>query len=134
MLSDCYPAREPKHTHAAWPTALSSLSFAIITSGLGKSIHGVIVFVGLFYSGNGRRCCDRSFYIWGCCDRWVVILPLYSNSKLATVHSRVMVGGCSMEFEYNFLCQFACAVACRMPYTSILYICTALLQGHTNRF
>ena len=55
---------------------MPSLSFAIITSGLGKSIHGVIVFVGSFYSGNGRWCCDRSFYIWGCCNRWVVMLPI----------------------------------------------------------
>ena len=45
--------KEPKHAHAAWPTALPSLSFAIITSGLGKGIHGVIVFVGPFYSENG---------------------------------------------------------------------------------
>ena len=55
--------------------------FAIITSGLGKSIHGVIVFVGSFYSGNGRWCCDRWFYIWGCCNRRVVVVDgsLYSR-------------------------------------------------------
>ena len=41
-----------QNTHAAWPTVLPSLSFAIITSGLGKSIHGVIIFVG-------------SLYLWG---------------------------------------------------------------------
>ena len=50
------------------------------------------------------------------------------------IHSRVTVGGCSMEFEYNFLCHFACAVARRMPYTSILVTCTTSLQGHTKSF
>ena len=35
-----------KHAHAAWPTALPSLSFAIITSGLGKSIHGSLYLWG----------------------------------------------------------------------------------------
>ena len=35
-----------QNTHATWPTALPSLSFTIITSGLGKSICGVIVNMG----------------------------------------------------------------------------------------
>ena len=35
-----------------------------------------------------------------------------------------------MEFEYNFPHQFALAVAYRMPYTSVLSICTTSLQGH----
>ena len=43
---------ERKHAHTTWPTALPSLSFTIIVSGLGKSIHRVIVFLGSFYSGN----------------------------------------------------------------------------------
>ena len=47
------PGSQTTHTRA-WPTAMPSLSFAIITSGLGKSIYTVIVFVGSFYSGNGR--------------------------------------------------------------------------------
>ena len=55
-------------------------------------------------------------------------------SKFATVHSWVTVGGCSMEFEYNFLCQFARTVARRMPYISVLSICMASLQGHTKSF
>ena len=70
------PSGSQKHAHAAWPTAMPSLSFAIIMSGLGKRIHEVIVFVGLFYSGNERWCCDRSFYIWDCCNQWVVILSI----------------------------------------------------------
>ena len=60
---------------------------------------------------------------------------VWYNSKFATVHSRVTVGGCSMDFEYNFLCQFARAVAHTMLYISVLdSICTASLQGHTKRF
>ena len=43
---------ERKHAHTTWPTALPSLSFTIIVSGLGKSIHRVIIFLGSFYSGN----------------------------------------------------------------------------------
>ena len=39
-----------------------------------------------------------------------------------------------MEYEYKFLQQFARVVAHRMPYTSVLSICTTLLQGHTKRF
>ena len=56
------------------------------------------------------------------------------NSKFATVHTWVTVGGCSMEFEYNFLRQFVHAVARRMPYTSVLSICMTLLQGHVKNF
>ena len=52
----------------------------------------------------------------------------------ATVHSRVTVRGCSVEYEYKFLHQFARVVAHRMPYTSVLSIYTTLLQGHTKRF
>ena len=44
MPSHRYPAREPKHARATWPIALPLLSN--IVAGLGKSIHGVIVFVG----------------------------------------------------------------------------------------
>ena len=59
---------------------------------------------------------------------------VWHNSKLAKLHSRVRVGGCSMEFEYSFLHQFARAVTCRMPYISVLSICTASLQGHIKSF
>ena len=55
------------------------------------------------------------------------------NTNFATVHSRVTVGGCSVEYEYNLLLQFARVVAHRM-YTSVLSICTILLQGHTKFF
>ena len=45
-----YPAREPKiNTHTRHGQQHCQ-SFTIIASGLGKSIHGVIVIVGLFYS------------------------------------------------------------------------------------
>ena len=54
------------------------------------------------------------------------------NTNVATVHSRVTVGGCSVEYEYKLLRQFARVVAHRMPYTSILSICTTSLQGRTN--
>ena len=37
-----------------------------------------------------------------------------------------------MEFDYNFLRQFARAVAPRMPYISVLSIYTTALQGHTK--
>ena len=56
------------------------------------------------------------------------------NTNFAIVHSRVTVGGCSVEYEYKFLRQFARIVAHRMPYTSVLSICTTLLQGHTKHF
>ena len=65
-------------------------------------------------------------------ERHLVIVR--HNSKFATVHSRVTVSGCSIEFEYNFLRQFSHAVACRMPYISILSICMTSLQGHTKSF
>ena len=39
----------------------------MIIVGIGKIIHGVVV-LGRSYYG--------SFYIWGCCNRWVVILPI----------------------------------------------------------
>ena len=39
-----------------------------------------------------------------------------------------------LEYEYKRLCQFACAVAHRMLYTSVLSICTTSLQGHTKSF
>ena len=42
---------------------------------------------------------------------------VWHNSKFATVQNRVTVGGCSMVFEYNFLCQFSRAVARRMLFT-----------------
>ena len=45
-ISLLYPAREPKHAHTTWPTALPSLCFTIIASRQSKSIYGVIVFVG----------------------------------------------------------------------------------------
>ena len=64
----------------------------------------------------------------------VITVIVQHNSKFTTVHSWVTVGGCSMEFEYNFLRQFACAVACRMPYTNIISIYTTSLQGHTKSF
>ena len=41
------------------------------------------------------------------------------NTNFATVHSRVTVGGCSVECEYKHLGQFACIVTHRMPYSSI---------------
>ena len=56
------------------------------------------------------------------------------NTNLATVHSRVTVGGCSVEYEYKLLRQFARVVAHRMLYTSVLSIFTTSLQGHTKRF
>ena len=55
------------------------------------------------------------------------------NTNFATVHSRVTVGGCSMKYEYKFLRQFT-HVARRMPYTSVLSVCTTSLQGHTKSF
>ena len=39
------------------------------------------------------------------------------NTNFATVHSRVTVGGCSVEYEYKLSHQFAHVVAHRMPYT-----------------
>ena len=56
------------------------------------------------------------------------------SSNLVTVHSQVTVGGSSVEFEYNFLRQFARTVGCRVSYTSVLSICTTLLQGHMKGF
>ena len=56
------------------------------------------------------------------------------NTDFATVHSQVTEGGCSVEYEYKLLHQFAWAVAHRMPYTSILSICATSLQGHTKCF
>ena len=37
-----------------------------------------------------------------------------------------------MEYECKFLCQFARVAAHRMPYTSILSICTTLVLGHSS--
>ena len=37
-----------KNRSGTWPTALPSLGFTIIVSGLGRIIHGVIVFAGSF--------------------------------------------------------------------------------------
>ena len=54
------------------------------------------------------------------------------NTNFITVHSRVTVGSCLMEYKYKLLCQFAHAVAHRMLYTSILSIRMTLLHGHTN--
>ena len=45
-ISPLYPAREPKHAHATWPTVLPSLCFTIIASGQGKSIHGSLYLWG----------------------------------------------------------------------------------------
>ena len=45
-ISLLYPAREPKHAHATWPTVLPSLCFTIIASGQGKSIHGSLYLWG----------------------------------------------------------------------------------------
>ena len=42
-ISHRYPAREPKHAHAAWPTAMPLLSFA---AGLCKNIHGSLYLWG----------------------------------------------------------------------------------------
>ena len=53
------------------------------------------------------------------------------NTNFATVHGRVIVGGCSIKFERNFLRQFAHAVARRMQ---CLSICTTSLQGHMKGF
>ena len=36
---------------------------------------------------------------------------VWHNTNFATVHSRVIVGGCSVEYEYKFPCQFARIVA-----------------------
>ena len=54
------------------------------------------------------------------------------NTNFITVHSRVTVGSCLMEYKYKLLRQFAHAVAHRMLYTSILSICMTLLHGHMN--
>ena len=63
MLSHRYPAREPKHAHAAWPTALPSLSFAIITAGLGKGIHGSLYLWGRsIWEMSGKVLIGRSIY------------------------------------------------------------------------
>ena len=56
------------------------------------------------------------------------------NTNFTTVHNRVTVGGCSVEYEYKFLRQFGRVVAPRMPYTSVLSICMTSLQGHTKHF
>jgi len=68
---------DQQHCHRYVSQKLATcITTSLCKSGLGTSIHGVVVFLGSFYSGNGRWCCDRSFYIWGCCNRWVIILPI----------------------------------------------------------
>ena len=56
------------------------------------------------------------------------------NTKFATVHSQVIVGSCSVEYDYKLLHKFAHIVAHRMPYTSNLSFFPTLPQGHTKRF
>ena len=57
------------------------------------------------------------------------------DTNLATVYSQVTVGSCLVEYEYKLLCHLVCDhVLHRMLYTSILSICTTLLQGHTKLF
>ena len=52
---------------------------------------------------------------------------VWQSTNFATVQSRVTVGGSSVEYEYKFLCQFAHFIVHRMPYTSVLFICTTSL-------
>ena len=54
----------------------------------------------------------------------VTIRLVWHNTNFATVDSQVTVCGCSVEYEYKFLRQFAHVVAHRMPFTSVLSICT----------
>ena len=57
----------------------------------------------------------KSYQIFTTTSRYRSHLAIVQhNSNFATVHIRVTVGGCLMQFEYNFLCQFTCAVTRRI--------------------
>jgi len=136
-LSYCYPAREPKHAHMA---LANSDAIAIIMSELGKSIYGVIVFVGLFYSGNGQWCCDRSFYMWGYCNRWVVILRFYGRS-IEFMHRLGCYDSCNEISLTTILKHFACGriwctnvshIKCAEAQTGIIHLFWIYLC-HSNR-
>ena len=43
---------------------------------IGKLINGVVVLGRSYYSGSGWYNDDGSFYIWVCCNGWVIILQI----------------------------------------------------------
>ena len=56
------------------------------------------------------------------------------NTNLATVHCRVAVGGCSVEYKYKLLCQFTKTVGGTRCYLWFKESQNNSLQGHTKRF
>ena len=76
--------------HKKWPTCIMmSLCKLAIASGLGTSIHGSLYFWGRsIQEMGGNVVIGLSIAIWGCCNRWIVILPLryYDLAKLQILY------------------------------------------------
>ena len=56
----------------------------------------------------------------------------FSKRLAEKIQQKSALGKSYIKYEYKLLCQFARDVAHRMPYTSVLSICTTSLQGHTK--
>ena len=55
-------------------------------------------------------------------------------NNFTTVHSRVTVGGCSMEYKYKLLCQFTTTVGGARCWLWLKKSQSNSQQGHTKRF
>ena len=78
---------------------------------------------------------QKSYRIFTITSRYRGHLALVChNTNFATVHSRVTVGGCSVEYKYKLLCQFTKTVGGTRCYLWFKESQSNSPQGHTKRF